>query len=80
MPDHPLCNIRGRSTRCARVNLIDLAHCDVRLAVRHMSKTDAKPSGEGHVSKLRIRNMGLKESLIIERSRMLLLANPNNGG
>jgi hypothetical protein len=32
MPDHRLYNISGR-TRRARVNLIDLAHCDVRLAL-----------------------------------------------
>ena len=37
MPDHPLYN-SGRSTRCARVNLIDLAHCDVRLARSSYSK------------------------------------------
>ena len=32
MPDQLFCNISGRSTRCARVNLIDLAPCNVLLA------------------------------------------------
>ena len=39
-------HVGGRSTRCARVNLIDLAHCDVLLTrVRSVSKADSKPSG-----------------------------------